>query len=316
MTPAPKLSVVIPSYGRHRLLDRVMKRLEMQVDAPPFEVIVVADANEDAFESVAEAVDRSEMETRVLQADRAGASAARNRGWRLSRAPVVLFIGDDTLPERRLLAEHFKWHSRHSEEHVAILGRVRWADEIPVTPFMRWLDEGIQFDYGLMNDIEAGWGRFYTSNASVKRSLIERIDGFDEVRLPFGYEDLDLSYRLRPFGFRLLYNRAAVVEHVHPMTVEQWKERAARIAGAERQFVQLHPDVPPYFYNLFSTADRAPRARGRSARMVSLVPRSTPVLGKLVWGSADAVWRQALAEPFMAAWERAQSRSHDESEPN
>jgi GT2 family glycosyltransferase len=240
----------------------------------------------------------------VLQADRPGASAARNRGWRAATAPLILFIGDDTLPESRLLAEHFSWHERHPEEHVAVLGLVRWADEIRVTPFMTWLDEGIQFSYGLMRGTEAGWGRFYTANASLKRSLIERVEGFDEDRLPFGYEDLDLAYRLRPYGFRLLYNPGAVTEHVHPMTVEQWKQRAARVAVAEREFVRLHPDVPPYFYNLFSDAARCPPPRGLGARLVGVIPRRTPIVGKRVWRSADAVWRRALAEPFMAAWER------------
>jgi GT2 family glycosyltransferase len=304
LNPPPSLTVIIPTRGRHRLLSRVIDRLEAQTGAPNFEVVVVADALEEDVDAVTEAVERTRLDSRVLQADRPGASAARNRGWRAARAPIILFIGDDTLPERRLLAEHYGWHQRHPEEHVAILGLVRWADEIRVTPFMSWLDEGIQFGYGLMRDTEAGWGRFYTANASLKRSLIERVGGFDEDRLPFLYEDLDLAYRLRPYGFRLLYNPAAVTEHVHPMTVEQWKSRAARVAVAEREFVRLHPDVPPYFYNLFSGAARSPRPRGLGARLVGVVPRWTPVIGKRVWRSADAVWRHALAEPFMAAWER------------
>ena len=305
MSSGPELTVVIPTRGRPGLLDRLMRRLETQVGPPAFEVVVVADATEEHFGRVAEVVQRSGLDSSVLQADRPGASAARNRGWRQARAPLVLFLGDDILPEPHLLAEHMSWQRRHPAEHVAVLGRVRWADEIRVTPFMRWLDEGIQFDYGRMEGTDAGWGRFYTANASIKRSLVERAGGFDEERLPFGYEDLDLAYRLRPFGFRLLYNRAAVAEHVHVMTVEQWKPRAARIALSEREFVRLHPEVPPYFYNLFSTA-RSSRSNRLSARLVSVVPRRTPVLGERAWRSADRMWRQALAEPFMAAWESGQ----------
>jgi GT2 family glycosyltransferase len=299
---APELSVVIPTHGRARLLARVIELLEHERDAPPFELIVVTDAEATNTDAVERSVRETSLDARLLAAERQGASAARNAGWRAARSPVVLFMGDDTLPEGRLLAEHAAWHERHPEEHVAVLGRVRWADEIEVTPFMRWLDAGIQFDYANIDGTDVGWGRFYTANASIKRSLIERVDGFDEERLPFLYEDLDLAYRLREFGFQLLYNRSASVEHVHPVTVEEWKGRAGAVAVAEKEFVRLHPEVPPYFYNLFSEAERMPPARGRAAKLARFVPRRMPLVGERIWSVADIAWRQALAEPFLAAW--------------
>jgi hypothetical protein len=51
-----------------------------------------------------------------------------------------------------------------------------------------------------------------------------------------------------------------VAEHVHPMNLDFWKRRGARLAH--------------------------------------LIPHSFPFIGPRVWGSADAVYRQALAEPF------------------
>jgi GT2 family glycosyltransferase len=302
MTTDPTLSVVIPTHGRAGLLARVVQHLERQREVA-FELIVAMDAQATKVDAIYKAVVGSDLDARVLAARLPGASAARNVGWRAARAPIILFIGDDTLPERRLLAEHMAWHDRHPEENVSVLGRIRWADEIRVTPFMRWLDRGIQFDYSRIDEVDVGWGRFYTANSSIKRSLLERVGGFDEEHLPFLYEDLDLAYRLRPHGFKLLYNRAASVQHVHPVTVEEWKDRAAAVAVAEKEFVRLHPDVPPYFYNLFSEAARMPHARGRAIRLARWVPRRTPFLGSRVWQMADIAWRQALAEPFFAAWE-------------
>ena len=303
----PGVSVVIPTHGRAELLARVIGRLERERDAPEFELIVVTDAAAENVDAVRASVEATRHDARLLTAERPGASAARNVGWRAARAPIVLFIGDDTLPEGRLLAGHMEWHRRHPEEHVAVLGRVRWADEIEVTPFMRWLDAGIQFDFANIEGTDVGWGRFYTANSSIKRSLIERVGGFDEERLPFLYEDLDLAYRLQPFGFQLLYNREASVEHVHPVTVEEWAGRAAAIATAERTFVRLHPDVPPYFHDLFAEAAAMPPARGRAVKLVRRIPRGTPVIGERLWRLADIAWRQALAKPFLAAWEEAES---------
>ncbi len=301
----PRLSIVIPTVGRPQLLRRVLDHLERQTaDPEAFEVLVVADANEADAGALEEAAANRPFHVRRLSASRPGASAARNTGWRAALAPIVLFLDDDILPEAPLVAEHLDWHERERGDEVGVLGHVRWSDELRVTPFMRWLEDGIQFDFASIDGTDAGWTRFYTANVSVKRALLERAGGFDEENLPFGYEDLDLALRMHQHGFRLLYNRAASAEHLHPMDLEFWKRRVARIAVSERRFVALHPEFPPYFHDLFSKAAAAPQARGRGARLVRFVPRSLPLIGPRVWGSADAAWRQALAGPFLEAWRR------------
>jgi GT2 family glycosyltransferase len=308
---AVEISLVTPTCGRPAQLGRVLDHLERQtVTADRFELIVVADAKETQLAELDRIVAGRPFATRRLRADKPGASAARNVGWRAAGAPLVLFVDDDVFPEPHWLAEHLEWHDRWPDEHVGVLGRLRWADEIKVTPFMEWLGRGIHFDFDQIEGDEAGWGRFYTANASVKRSLIERVGGFDEESLPFLYEDLDLALRMHEeAGFRLLYNRAAVAEHLHHMSLETWKERVRRIAVSERAFVRLHPDVPPYFHDLFASARAMPRARGRGTRLVSIVPRRFPVLGDKAWSSAEAYWLQTLADPFFEAWDAAEDQA-------
>lgn len=305
-----KLAILIPTLGRSRLLRRVLDRLDRQTtDLTSFEVIVVADAREGDLAALDDATARRPYRIRRLQAAQTGASAARNVAWRAATAPLLLFLDDDILPERGLVAQHLEWHRQHAGSDVGVLGRVRWADELSVTPFMRWLENGIQFDYPNIEGIDAGWGRFYTANASVKRALVAEVGGFDESALPFGHEDLDLALRMHRRGFRLLYNRAAVAEHIHAMDLEFWKRRVARIAVSERRFCQKHPEVSPYFLKLFACAASSPPAKGRAARFARVVPRSTPMLGPRVWSSADAVYKQILAEPFLAAWQADEARS-------
>jgi GT2 family glycosyltransferase len=297
------VSVVIPTLGRPALVGRVLDRLDAQTERG-FEVIVVADAAEGELGALDAAV---AGRARRLQAARPGASAARNAGWRAAERPLVLFLDDDILAGPALVAEHLAWHRDHPEPEVGVLGHVRWADELDVTPFMRWLEHGIQFDYPGIEGIDAGWGRFYTANASVKRELVERAGGFEEERLPFGYEDLDLALRMSELGFRLLYNRAAEAEHLHPMDLAFWRQRVRRIAASERAFVALHPDVPPYFHAMFSDAAAARPASRLGARVARVVPRRVPLLGPLVWGSLGGTYKQALAQPFLEAWSSAGS---------
>ncbi len=241
----------------------------------------------------------------IVHSERGGASAHRNVGWQAATAPLVLFLDDDIIPTPRLVAEHVAWHDASSVPEVGVLGLVRWSPEVRVTPFMRWLDMGIQFDYARIQGADAGWEHLYTCNVSVHRDLLEKIGGFDEERFPFGYEDLDLGRRLARNGFRLLFNRAAEGHHLKTETLESWRRKVRQYAVAERQFIATYPDQRPYFYDLFRGAAAAPAARGRGARLARLISPTVPWLGRRVWQSYHTMCLQELAPAFLTAWEKA-----------
>jgi glycosyltransferase involved in cell wall biosynthesis len=302
----PTLSVVIPTLRRNEKHVRVLDGLEAQ-SLPPdqFEVVVANDALQEDPAAVAEQLRGRPYATKNPQAAIPGASAARNAGWRAADGEIVLFLDDDVVPVRGLVEEHLSWHARHPGREVGVLGLVDWAPGIKVTPFMRWVEQGIQFDFGAIQGTEAGWGRFYTANASVKRSLLELVGGFDEEGLPFGYEDLDLAKRMHEqAGFQLYLNRAALGQHLHVMTLEGWRDQVRRIARSEVAFCRKHPDVPPYFHALFTAALEAEPARGIVGRAARFIPRGTPLIGRKVWESFDWSTRQELARHFFDEWRR------------
>jgi GT2 family glycosyltransferase len=302
-----ELSVVIPTHQRPEKLARSLDHLDRQRDAPAHEVIVVANAGDDPapLEAV---IGRRGVQPRLLVAETPGASAARNLGWREARARLVLFLGDDILAAPDLLREHFAWHGRHPEETVGVLGHVRWARELHVTPFMRWLDRGMQFDYGAIEGTDADAGHLYTANVSLKRVLLERSGGFDED-LPYLFEDIELGQRLHELGLRLLYNRRAEAEHLHEATLESWKARMRVAAPAEFRFVRTHASAEPRMHEQMSRVAAMPRARGRAAKLVRFVPPWVPVLGPIVWRSAEARWLQELAPEFLGAWAEAERQA-------
>lgn len=296
--------MVIPTHERPAELRRALESLDRQRRPPAYEAIVVANPGDDPA-AVSMAVGIREVQPRILVADVAGASGARNLGWREARGAVVLFLGDDILASPQLLREHLDWHQASPEEEVGVLGHVGWARELHVTPFMRWLDMGMQFDFGGIHGAEAGAGRLYTANVSLKRSLLDRAGGFDED-LPYLFEDIELAHRLSQLGFRLLYNRRAQAEHLHEATLESWRDRMRIAAAAEHRFVSTHADAQPRLYERLSRAAAARPAHGRAARLVGIVPPWVPLLGPLVWRSAEQRWLQALAPDYLAAWADAE----------
>jgi GT2 family glycosyltransferase len=312
MSRRSDLAIVIPTLDRPQSLARALEHLDRQRGpaAGRFEVIVVRDAAS-ATPAPAGPTQNHSFPITQIEAERPGASAARNAGWRATDAPLVLFLGDDVFATRGLVSKHLQVHRRHPEAELGVLGLVRWPRWPPPTTFMRWLDQGIQFDYApLTPGGTAPWWHFYTVNASVKREMLERVDGFDEERFPFLYEDLDLAARMSEHGFRLLYEPKALAHHVHRQGLPQWRDgRVQLIAAAERRFCARHPEAAPYFHDLFAAAQKHPPARGRGARLAPLVPQRTPWLGPRVWASFDMRNRQALAGPFLEAWDAAEAQT-------
>lgn len=302
----PRLSVVVPTLGNYAVLQRVLDGYEYQDDAAgTFEVIVVSDRAERDPHAVDAAIGKRPYPVRRLTGTVAGASGNRNTGWQAARAPVVLFTDDDTIPVRRLVREHLDTHHRFPEEQVAVAGHVRWATGLKVTPFMKWLDDGVQFNFGALQGDQGSWATLYSANASIKRSFIERVGGYDEERFPYGYEDLDWGYRAKEHGLRVIYNRRAIVDHWRPMTVDLWKARAPRLAATEWQFCSLYPEIEPWFWRMFSNAMEAEACGNKARKLVRWVPRWLPWLGPELWKRADMQWRQEIAPHFLEAWERA-----------
>lgn len=305
--------MVLSTFGNHAVLRRVLDGYDLQ-DAPggAFEMVVVADMNEPELAAVDAAIGERPFPVRRVIGRRPGLSANRNTGWREARAPIILFADNDTIPVPALVSEHLDWHRRYPEPNVAVAGHVRWATELKVTPFMEWLDLGMQFDFQSIVGDEASWAHLYGANSSIKRTFIEQVGDWDEINLPYLYDDLDWNLRARDHGLRVMYNRAAIVDHLrHDATVEFWKRKMTRLAQTERRFCALHPDIPPWFHDKFAEAAALPAARGRGAALLRFLPRALrtpagrqlPWLGPKAWSAADLWWRQQLAPHFLEAWD-------------
>jgi GT2 family glycosyltransferase len=297
------VSVVVPTLGNYAGLSRVLDGYDRQtVAADSFEVIVVSDVSEPNPTALGQVLGRRRYELRLLHGSKPGASANRNVGWKEARAPIVLFTDNDTVPRSDLVSQHLRLHRAWPQPEVAVAGLVRWAPEVRVTPFMRWLEDGVQFDFKSLSGDQGSWAHVYSANASIKREFMQIVGGYDEDRLPYGYEDLDWGYRARAHGLRVIFNREAVVDHWRTMSVEDWQTRAARLAISEWRFCQMHPDVPPWFWRMFHDAAIQPPAGQRAGRLVALIPYWVPWLGPRIWRRATLQWRQAIAPHFLAVW--------------
>ncbi len=247
--PIP-VAVIISSYNRAPVLIMCLEHLERQ-NFPDFEVIVVDDGStDDTAARMEQYLKATPLCIRYVRQQNAGPAKARNRAIAMAQAPICLMIGDDILASADFVSAHLRFHREHPGEACAALGLTRWNEtHQTVTPFMRWLDEGgVQFAYwDLLAGTEPDWRHFYTSNLSLKTSLL-RQNPFDEAfsRERWVMEDLELGYRLeRTRGLRLSFLPEALAEHLHPTTFRQTCRRFFEAGLSSKLFDDLWPERQP-----------------------------------------------------------------------
>ncbi len=288
MSSAPALTVIIPTRDRWSILERTLKALQEQT-VRDFEVLVVVDGVDQPMPRVPGA--------ELLQVEHGGPGAARNAGARAVRTPLVLFLGDDMLPRPDLVERHVARHHREQAPEVAVLGHVDWHPEVRRTPLLAWIDRtGMQFDYASIQGDVAGYGRFYSCNVSLKRDFFLAAGGFDPDFVYY-YEDLDAGVRLDERGMRLLYERAAVADHLHHYAEDRYAVRLAGVAAGERLMAAKHPQFRPFFAERFRSVEGVPQPSRRWRHAATLA------LPGALQDKASAAWTARFAPDFLDAFE-------------
>ncbi|NCQ35237.1 glycosyltransferase [bacterium] len=286
------ISVIVPTHNRRAVLSRTLTLLDAQVGVGgDIETVVADDASTDGTsETVAAAARRVGYPVRYLRLERnAGPSAARNRALAVAQGRIVLFIGDDILPDPGFLGAHLRWHAAHPAATAAMVGHTRWADEMPRTALLTWLElRGTQFCYGDMRDgAVVDYGRFYTSNVSLKRAFLDASGCVFDERLRF-CEDSEFAGRLAGAGMTLHYNAAASAQHLHPTTLAS---SIRRMGALGRDAATLESVSPENFARITGGAFSAGSAlRGRLLRALL-----SPALGRLVYTPLAALCARRIA---------------------
>ncbi len=240
------ITVVMPCYNRSYDLKRILEAYDAQDFNAPFELIAVDDASTDeTFEIITSYTPNRYTLRAIRQPTNLGPAAARNRGIALASAPLILFVGDDILPSPSLVRGHVEAHLQYPHQGVAILGHVRWADDLPQNTLMKHID-GVgaqQFSYYyLKSGQEYDYRHFYTANISLKRDLLLAEPTWFDTNFPHAaFEDVELAYRLTKHGLRIIYQAHLTAQHYHYHTIRTFARRQYHSGLMAWRLMRKHP---------------------------------------------------------------------------
>ncbi len=254
-------SVVIPTYNRADILKKTLAALYHQsVQEIDYEVIVVNDGSTDNTGKIVKEFQKNHKNLVYLKQKNQGQGIARNAALKIARGLIVVLIGDDIIPTQDFLYEHQKFHYLYPEENSAVLGFTAWHPELKTNTFMQWMVNGSsvmgrfgghQFAYEKLHGKKlADYNFFYTSNISIKKSLLDKYP-FDPIFSGYGWEDIELGYRLeKEANMKLYYNSWAVAYHHHYMDEKSLPLRMEAVGKSAWLIHKKYPKlakVPGFF---------------------------------------------------------------------
>ncbi|NNF06494.1 MAG: glycosyltransferase family 2 protein, partial [Candidatus Eisenbacteria bacterium] len=232
------ISVVTPTHNKLSLLRRTLDSLAKQETQAKFEVVVVDDGSTDETPQFL-AEFKAPYPLKVVRVEEnKGRSAARNRGLEKAEGELVVFLDDDMELVPGFIEAHAALH--RGSGALGGIGNVINHPEITMAPIDRYMStRGAQ---KIKSEGVLPWKYFSTNNSSVKRADLEAVGGFDENFVWYGFEDLELAWRLeKERGVVLHFVEGARSLHIHPHTLQEVLDKK-QLAGRSSM---------PYMFNKF-----------------------------------------------------------------
>jgi GT2 family glycosyltransferase/peptidoglycan/xylan/chitin deacetylase (PgdA/CDA1 family) len=278
-----EVSIVIPTYNRVAQLRACLRALARQSCIDNFEVIVVVDGSTDGTPAMLAEL-ALPYPLHIETQPRRGQAAAQNHGANVAVGHWLVFLDDDILADRDLVAAHVR---AQRERPLVGIGRLTCllppgADGF-ARQFATWWEEHyarVEQRQGKLSYMDC-----WSGNMSLLRETFLQVGGFAED-LP-RYHDLELGYRLASFGLAFGYVPDAL-GHQHFQKGFAAIARDAEAAG--RASVALYRRHPPMLRRLRLGRFHAARLRFVLARRLLLAVRPPP----RVFASASHVMSRVL----------------------
>jgi glycosyltransferase involved in cell wall biosynthesis len=241
-----KVSVVIPTLNRSRVLAQTLDRIENQtIPRDQYEVIVVDNASTDDTQAVLAEKRASYPNLRPFFQSKPGAAATRNTGLRGASAEIILFIDNDILAEPDLIEQHLKYHSLNPNS--SIIGSVVTPWNQKTDPFLRYLHHRRIYNPYTITSGPMDFSYYHTGNVSTPRSTLLAVGGFNEDFFIYGMEDIELGYRLQQAGSRMINGERARAVHQYFPTYPEFVQRCEQAGYSLGKLIELHPELKQRF---------------------------------------------------------------------
>ena len=245
---ALKTSIIIPVFNQAALTEQCLKAMLGRDNA---EVIVVNDASTDGTAKMLAAFgDKIKV---VTHKKNSGFAKSCNDGAKAARGKFLVFLNNDTVPQRGWLAALVRYaeknpqaavvgaklvYPNHTIQHAGV---IICQDKYP-----RHLYTGFPADHPAVSQSR----RFQIVTAAamlVRKNIFTAAHGFD-TKFRNGFEDVDFCLRLGERGHEIHYCADSVVQHLESVSPGRFKHDRHNVALYRRRWLaKVQPDDLEFF---------------------------------------------------------------------
>jgi GT2 family glycosyltransferase len=212
----PEVSIVVPAHNKFWVTYNCLAALLLAPNRTTFEVIVVDDGSSDITMNLPE---YAKGVTVLRNETPQGFVRSSNLGGRRARGKFVIMLNNDTEPcahwidELIHVFENFSDVGMAGAKFVYPDGKLQEAGGIIFPNMDAWNygRDGNPFDpkYNYTRQVD------YVSGACImlRKTVWDRLGGFDDFFAPAYYEDTDLAFRVRALGLKTYYTPFSQVIH-------------------------------------------------------------------------------------------------------
>lgn len=286
-----KISVVIGTYNQKDKLKLVLASLFAQTLSPYFyEIIVVDSMSNDGTDQMIEEISPALYpDSRIgacplnyIRQENLGRPGARNRGITEARGEIIFLTDADMRADKNLLQEHLRAHE--NKKNAAFEG-------MTINP-----DNHLYIKERLRSGQKIRWSYFLTGNLSIPKEIIKNAGMFDPDFAGYGWEDIELGYRLHKLGVPLYYLPAAINHHMHPVSKEEMSTRKYHMGRSAAIFYKKHRNTEiKYFLGMNPLAQGIYALIKRSPKLQALIKKNTYLWEEFQYrkGLEDATLQQS-----------------------
>ena len=260
-----KISVVIPTWigDIDDIEITVVSLLDQSIPRKDYEIIVVTDVTDQETGKVMRPYTEKYPDfVYFYEIPVNNRTIKRNLGVNKSKSPVILFLDADMETDKRLLEEHLRFHDKYEGSVVGYFNNVSAEDEKVSRKdrhFLEYLEESQDQNLfeGNTGDV-VNYKFFYTGNVSLRKSVFERIGGFDERFYPGFGTDPDQAATIyytaqkegKPYEFRGVVD--STFYHFYDRGCSKLPGRDAFALNSQQIFKSKWKMTIPEFYNLLN----------------------------------------------------------------
>lgn len=241
------VSVIFATYNRSDVIEAVLEQW-LVVDRNTnysYEIICSDDASSD---NTVEIIERFKgLPITILRNEHGGASRARNAALKIAQGEIVIFTGDDIFPEPDFVNRHYENYLKFGDK-VCTLGRIEWHKDLKLNHLMYHITNVGCEQFGFAGLTPFGmtdFRHFYTSNISVSKKELDALDKYFDLTFDkYGFEDIELGYRLHKNDVSIFYDPDILAYHHHIYNdVDKFCNRQMSAGDQIVVFGKLHEDV-------------------------------------------------------------------------